>query len=245
MNVGLLYTPVSIYQMTRGALVLFVGLFSVVFLRQTLSQTKWLALAIVVTGVFVVGLSGIVYPSAPAQADADQSLDALRVAFGIFLIAIAQIFTAFQFVLEEHLLSVYVLPSLAVVGWEGVFGLSLTVLGMAVFSPFAATGGAGTGGYFDLRAGFGQMFGHTAVLVTSVLIMFSIGAFNVFGIAVTRSISAAARSTIDTCRTLGIWVVSVALGWERFHLLQVVGFAILVYGTLVFNSVIGLNGKRL
>jgi drug/metabolite transporter (DMT)-like permease len=36
MNVGLLYTPVSIYQMTRGALVLFVGTFSVLFLRRRL-----------------------------------------------------------------------------------------------------------------------------------------------------------------------------------------------------------------
>lgn len=36
MNVGLLYTPVSIYQMTRGALVLFVGVFSVLFLRRRL-----------------------------------------------------------------------------------------------------------------------------------------------------------------------------------------------------------------
>jgi drug/metabolite transporter (DMT)-like permease len=36
MMVGLLYTPVSIYQMTRGALVLFVGAFSVVFLRRRL-----------------------------------------------------------------------------------------------------------------------------------------------------------------------------------------------------------------
>jgi hypothetical protein len=36
MNIGLLYTPVSIYQMTRGALVLFVGVLSVVFLRRRL-----------------------------------------------------------------------------------------------------------------------------------------------------------------------------------------------------------------
>jgi drug/metabolite transporter (DMT)-like permease len=36
MNVGLLYTPVSIYQMTRGALVLFVGIFSVIFLQRRL-----------------------------------------------------------------------------------------------------------------------------------------------------------------------------------------------------------------
>jgi drug/metabolite transporter (DMT)-like permease len=36
MNVGLLYTPVSIYQMTRGALVLFVGILSVFFLHRRL-----------------------------------------------------------------------------------------------------------------------------------------------------------------------------------------------------------------
>lgn len=36
MNVGLFYTPVSIYQMTRDALVLFVGILSVIFLRRRL-----------------------------------------------------------------------------------------------------------------------------------------------------------------------------------------------------------------
>ena len=58
MNVGLLYTPVSIFQMTRGALVLFVGILSVLFLRRRLHLYQWLALIIVMGGVAVVGLSG-------------------------------------------------------------------------------------------------------------------------------------------------------------------------------------------
>lgn len=41
------------------------------------------------------------------------------------------------------------------------------------------------------------------------------------------------RSTIDTCRTLTIWMVSLSLGWEvlvwPYSLLQVAGFALLVY----------------
>lgn len=41
MNVGLLYTPVSIYQMTRGALVLFVGVLSVVFLQKRLKLFQY------------------------------------------------------------------------------------------------------------------------------------------------------------------------------------------------------------
>jgi preprotein translocase subunit SecF len=55
---------------------------------------------------------------------------------------------------------------------------------------------------------------------------------------VTRSVSATARSTIDTCRTLFIWMVSLGLGWESFKWLQVVGFALLVYSTFLFNGVI-------
>ena len=62
--------------------------------------------------------------------------------------------------------------------------------------------------------------------------------FNFFGLSVTRSVSATSRSTIDTCRTLFIWLVSLALGWESFKWLQVVGFALLVYGTFLFNDIV-------
>jgi len=61
MNVGLLFVVASIYQMTRGALVLFVGLFSVVFLKRHLHLFQWLALATVVLGVAIVGLAGAIY----------------------------------------------------------------------------------------------------------------------------------------------------------------------------------------
>jgi hypothetical protein len=65
-----------------------------------------------------------------------------------------------------------------------------------------------------------------------------VSGFNFFGLSVTRSVSATARSTIDTCRTLFIWIVSLGLGWERFKWLQVLGFAILVYATFVFNGIV-------
>ena len=54
----------------------------------------------------------------------------------------------------------------------------------------------------------------------------------------TRSVSATSRSTIDTCRTLFIWVVSLGLGWESFKWLQVAGFALLVYFTFLFNGIV-------
>jgi multidrug transporter EmrE-like cation transporter len=54
-NVGLIMVPASIYQMVRGFLVVFVGLFSVVFLKRRLSLSQWGGLFLVVLGVSLVG----------------------------------------------------------------------------------------------------------------------------------------------------------------------------------------------
>lgn len=265
MNVGLLFVAASIYQMTRGALVLFVGLFSVIFLGRRLAPAKWAALCIVVAGVAVVGLAGVVsapsgrMPDAPVPSPPPSSVGLLRRAahaitttsdsagpatsptqtlVGILLIALAQLFTASQFVIEESIMSRYALSPLHVVGWEGTFGLVFTLLSMVILHFSYGRTPAGRGGYFDVTAGWHDIITHRAIAVTSLLIMFSIGGFNFFGLSVTRTVSATSRSTIDTCRTLFIWVFSLGLGWEGFKWLQVVGFAALVYGTFVFNEIV-------
>jgi hypothetical protein len=56
--------------------------------------------------------------------------------------------------------------------------------------------------------------------------------------AVTKSLSGAARATIDACRTLFIWLYALHVGWEHFHLLQVVGFMVLISGTSLYNEIL-------
>ncbi|PQE13114.1 integral membrane protein [Rutstroemia sp. NJR-2017a BBW] len=251
-NVGLLFVVPSIYQMTRGALVLFVGLFSVIFLKRKLHLFQWFALVTVVLGVAVVGLAGALYQDHKAAPSAvlvarealqvvvreARTPEAVRTIIGVFLIAGAQIFTASQFVLEEYILENYALEPLKVVGWEGLFGFSVTVIGMVILHLAVGRTAAGKYGYFDLVEGWRQITHYKAIGVSSILIMISIGGFNFFGLSVTRTVSATSRSTIDTCRTLFIWIVSLFLGWESFKWLQVVGFGLLVYGTFLFNDLV-------
>ncbi|EFX00692.1 integral membrane protein [Grosmannia clavigera kw1407] len=255
MNAGLLLVAASIYQMTRGALVLFVGLFSVLFLQRHLHLYQWLSLAGVVTGVAVVGLAGAISADTSTDAEsgstmttaavADSGTEALRVITGVLLIAGAQIFTATQFVLEEWILERSTVAPLSMVGWEGLFGLSATVLGMVVLHLTVGRTEAGRLGYFDMVAGWQQMTADPRILMSSVLIMVSIGGFNFFGLSVTQSVSATSRSTIDTCRTLFIWLVSLSLGWETFKGLQVMGFVLLVYFTFTFNGIVEMPGRML
>ena len=260
MNVGLLFVAASIYQMTRGALVLFVGLFSVMFLGRRLALYKWSALFIVVLGVAIVGLAGAIAKDPQAQPDPRRMLLLIRdvalngrdgevkadaevsaavyTVIGVLMIALAQIFTATQFVLEEWILERYALEPLKVVGWEGIFGFTVTIIGMIILHFAVGRTDAGRNGYFDAVEGWREITSYRAIAVSSIFIMISIGGFNFFGISVTRSVSATARSTIDTCRTLFIWIVSLGLGWETFKWLQILGFAALVYGTFLFNDIV-------
>lgn len=185
MNIGLLLVAASIYQMTRGALVLFVGLFSVVFLRRTLHLFQWISLVGVVLGVAVVGLAGAIWPDVKATlvsrglsaiTDSPDGLsDVAKAIIGVVLIAGAQIFTATQFVLEEWMLENSPIDPIQVVGWEGLFGFVATVVVMIALHLAIGRTEAGRYGYFDAAEGLRQMWHEKALLVSSVVIMISIG----------------------------------------------------------------------
>lgn len=95
-NVGLLFVPVSIYQMLRGALVLWVGIFSVLFLNRKLTKAQWTALATVMLGIAVVGCSSLIGDDNRAQeegVDAGVTAEESSVSplAGVALIVIAQV----------------------------------------------------------------------------------------------------------------------------------------------------------
>lgn len=181
MNAGLLLVAASIYQMTRGALVLFVGLFSVLFLRRHLYLFQWLSLVGVVLGVAIVGLAGAIYQEdedhvkSHLEALSAPASSALLSIIGVLLIACAQIFTATQFVLEEYILERWAIEPIKVVGWEGIFGFVVTVIVMIVLQLAVGRTDAGRYGYFDISEGWRQMTSIREIGVSSILIMISIG----------------------------------------------------------------------
>ena len=163
---------------------------------------------------------------------------AWRTIVGMLLIFLAQTFTASQFVLEESIMHSSMVGPLQMVAFEGTFGLVLTVLCQVVLYAAYGSTDSGRGGYFDMKAGWEDIVGHRSIWVSSLLIMVCVGAFNFFGLSVTKNVSATSRSTIDTCRVLFVWLTSLGLGWEHFRWLQVLGFVILVYGTFLYNEIV-------
>jgi hypothetical protein len=57
------------------------------------------------------------------------------------------------------------------------------------------------------------------------------------GISITKYSSATTRMVMDSIRTLTIWVYSLIVGWQSFQYFQLIGFALLIAGTIIYNEV--------
>jgi len=53
-----------------------------------------------------------------------------------------------------------------------------------------------------------------------------------------QELSATTRMVLDSIRTLVIWLVSLAIGWQDFNVLQILGFFLLLVGMCLYNRVI-------
>ena len=61
---------------------------------------------------------------------------------------------------------------------------------------------------------------------------------NFAGMSVTKEMSATTRMVLNSMRSLVIWGVSLAIGWQPFQALQLLGFSVLVTGMCVYNDIV-------
>jgi drug/metabolite transporter (DMT)-like permease len=225
--------------MLRGFIIIVTAVMSIVFLKRKLYRHHWSSVAVIFTGVALVGLAAVL-----AGNSGDEEVNPL----GIFLLVLSQLFIGGLFIVEEKLLGDYYLDPLKVVGLEGLWGLIITVILLPIFQVIEC--GPNELCYYgrleDTTRAFADMRENWILILQSILIAFSIGSFNAFGVSVTKNASAAQRSTIDTSRTVLIWIFFLAfkipgVKQETFSWLQLFGFILLVLGTLVYNEIIVLH----
>lgn len=260
MTIGLTMLAGSTYQMMRGSAILFTALFSRIFLQSKLHSHHYIALAAVISGLTLVGAANVIIkPAFPAGCG--KAPEQSSSAAGYLLVILAQIFVAFQFIIEEKFMKNYTCHPLKAVGWEGVWGSALFLVVLVIFQNVKCTNPVGDqwnwstalctkndrnefrleDSFFALR----QIASNTQLLFYSVLFTISIAVFNFVGITVTKIASSAARAVIDSVRTIVIWaffmmpIIDVCHR-EHFNFIQLIGFLFLIFGTLVYNEIVEL-----
>lgn len=230
MFIGLTLSAPSVYQMMRGFIMVIVSVYSVVLLKTKLFKHQILGVILAFTGVVIVGLASITNSASSAP----------NPVLGVFIIIIAQFFAGGVFVTEQLFLEDINVHPLQAVGIEGLTGLCYYIVVLPVLNLIPCDNAdLCNGGFVENSVEALRQIGDSWVIFLCFIgFMISIALFNFTGVTVTQKAGALARSTIDTSRTVVIWVFSILVGWEDFIPLQLAGFFLMVVGTLVYNEVL-------
>ena len=159
------------------------------------------------------------------------------------MLLIGQLFIGGLLVSEEVLIKQIEVAPLEVVGIEGFAGMCYFVVFLPIINLIPCNNDTlCSSGYVEntLEA-FAQIEDEPMILALIILCMLSISFFNWTGISTTKNTSALARSIVDTSRTAFIWIISMFYGWEEFLWLEMIGFVILILGSLIYNEIFVLN----
>lgn len=235
MMIGLGLTYASVYQMLRGSIVVVVALYSVLFLKRKLFRHHYLGVAFVTGGVVVVGVGSIFVGGSSSNAS--------NPTLGAILIVVAQFVEGWVFVIEEKFFRDIKVPPLLAVGTEGCSGLFYFCILLPIFYAIPCYDQSlcsGHGHVENFLYAFKQLGDNGMLMFTFWAYIFSISFFNWSGLSITKNASSLHRSIIDNSRTVFVWVIDLAVNWEHFYWVQLLGFVLLIFGTVVYNEVLVL-----
>jgi len=209
-------------------------LLSVAFLRSILRIYHWAGMLSVVVGMAIVGAGDILY-NTPEVGNRNYMIS------GDLLVIIATIIVSVQMVYEQKVITKHNVSPLLAVGIEGLFGLILmTILLIPMYyirvpMPFTQDMEGRLENPLDA---YDQIQSNTLILVSLAGGTISMTAGNFAGMSVSKELSSTTRAVIGPFRVVIIWAVSLAVGWQSFILLQLLGFAVLIFGLLVYNDIL-------
>lgn len=246
--IGILYIPASVWQMLRGACIIFSAFFAVVWLRRRLMAFNIVGLTLCVVGVCTVGIASVSGGGADVGTDRGTS----SLAFGIAMVLLAQVVQAAQVVAEEWLMKDVDLPMFQIVGWEGFWGCLMMLI--VVFPLLQLLPGQDEGSMENTVDTLAMISNNHGVFLCCLTYIFSCATFNATGIAVTGALSAVHRMMLDASRTTVIWAFGLYVHyhydpnslfgevWTPYSKYQLFGFVILVCGQAIYGEVLKLPG---
>lgn len=248
MNVGLLYIQASVWQMLRGAQVIFGSIFHAFCLRRRYKGYMWASVVIVALSLVVVG-SAAVCSTGVAVEGVTQG----QVILAIFLTIGSQVIRAAQVILEDFFIHDKDISPILIVGVQGFWGTIATAFVVLPISQYLG-GEQGNGIHEDTIDTALMLWDNKILILFSIAYVLVILGLNIFGMIVTEITNAVMRTIVEAMRTLCIWIVQMIIfysiqnteyghhhptigeSWTIWSWMQLAGFALLFTGMLTYNG---------
>ena len=247
-TVGLTRINVSIYMMLRGSLSIFSTIFSILFLKKRFMLYQWIGIILTILSLIIVGIAGVLI-NGNEDDDRFTWIDRL---IGVIIIIIAQVIQGWQLVFDEYMTQTLKLPVMLVVGMEGVWGVLIMIF-IAFPLCFIIPGNDPSpfpdGSFENLWDSLLMIGNSGALLAIAIISCIAIGCYDIAGMTVTATMSSVNRTIFEALRTLTTWITMLIIGatgsrygekLNKLSWLELLGFILLVYSSLVYNNVVSL-----
>ncbi|EDW14062.1 solute carrier family 35 member F6 [Drosophila mojavensis] len=242
---GLYLTYATSFQMIRGAALIFVGLFSTMYLNQTLTTRHWLAIFTMTCGI--VDILALDVQRVEYDNQTVPHTDHNAILTGDLLIIIAEVLHGFQYVYEEKHLKASDIVPIQAAGWQGFFGIIITIISAIClnFVPSVAPFNESSRGVLDdLSDLIPQLRGNTLLILALVCFTCSSAIYNCVGMSIAKFSSSANRLLADGIRVYLIWAFVIFAEWEILNLITLMGLLILQMGIIMYRQAIFLEWYR-
>jgi len=247
---GLVYIEASVWQMLRGSTIIFSAVLSIPLLNRRVYAFHWIGVTICVCGIMCVGLSSVLGPSEGDMVGGGLWSKVL----GCLLVLVGQAIQAGQIVCEEKLLKDVKLPSMIIVGYEGIWGILFMVC--IGFPIFQAIPGSDAGSYENTTDSIDMIENSDTLPILLVIYLVSCATYNIARMLVTNALSAVHFTMLDASRTCVIWVINLCIyylgtqemktfgeTWTPYSFLEVIGFFVIIFGQTVYGQMVILPFK--
>ena len=270
---GLTYLTTSMYQMMRGLELFFVCLWSRIFLKNPIYRHAYLGIGSLIVGLALVGLNSIIFKKDNESVAKNPLVGIILMCTSQFFSSTEYVIQEkfikhfdvhpFQLVGFEGLWGSVMYSILLIFfqflsdcsGWdetirEGICFYYYDTYRIEYVNNDYKNHSTIISRIEDTDFAFKQMGDSAAVLVVYIFYIVSIALYNIVGINLTKLVSSTARAVVDTVRTVFIWLFFLIWGpvpgtKEHFYPLQLGGFILLVFGTLVYNEIITIPWFKL
>uniref|UniRef100_A0A7S3JU33 EamA domain-containing protein n=1 Tax=Aureoumbra lagunensis TaxID=44058 RepID=A0A7S3JU33_9STRA len=234
---GLTYITVSVYQMLRGAAIVFVAILKHFALKDKLASFQWVGVGFNVLSICMVGLT--------ASGQSAGNTSGKNPLIGVGLILCGAIVQALQYAFEERVMSGDIgAPPLLVIAMEGIWGLLVCMLILYPACYFA--------GIEDPSDTWIMLQNSKQIQIVFAFYFISIFLYNMLAVLVTFMLNSVWHAILDNFRPISVWATDLLIyyffsnghfgePWTYPHsYIQLAALVVLLYGTAIYNGTIRL-----
>ncbi|CAI2372274.1 unnamed protein product [Moneuplotes crassus] len=231
--IGYIHIAASIAQMIGSFIVFVTAVEAIIFLKQKLYKHHYVGAFLVVFGIICVAYAAFSTENEVANGNTF---------IGVTAMIISAIMQGTQFVIEDKIVRTYYSDSFEFAGWEGIWGTLLCLIVLPIFQFIPCEGELCSDGYIENSIFALQQIANSPRLIfLTIFTILIICAYNGIGLLVTKMVSSPNRVILRQIKIVVIWIFFLIYpyeGGESFKIIQLIGFAVLVFGVFLYNEVI-------